>query len=82
MTVECWLSVQLLKYGRAVVASAPSSVWFAACGYVPERLDLALANADIPIVHVASRVAVPRHEPPLLIDLQHALGVVDDAVLV
>jgi len=46
-----------------------SSVCLSACGDRPERLDPAVANADIPIVHVARRVAVPRHEPQLLIDL-------------
>jgi len=63
-------------------ADITSSVCLSACGDRPERLDLAVADADIPIVHVARRVAVPRHEPQLLIDLQHAIGVVDDAVLV
>src|SRR6516162_5929430 len=61
---------------------APPSVSLAACRYRPERLDLALADADIPVVHVAGRVAVPRHEPQLLVDLQHALRVVNDTVLV
>ena len=63
-------------------ADITSSVCLAPCGYWPERLDLAIADADIPIVHIAGRVAVARHEPQLLIDLQHALGVFDDAVLV
>jgi hypothetical protein len=59
-----------------------SSVCLSACGYRPERLHFAVADADIPVVHVASRVAVPRHESQLVIDLQHALAIVDDAVLV
>ena len=63
-------------------ADIASSECLAPCGYWPERLDLAIADADIPIVHIAGRVAVARHEPQLLIDLQHSLGVFDDAVLV
>jgi class 3 adenylate cyclase len=59
-----------------------SLVCLATCGYRPKRLDLAFADADIPVVHVAGRITVPRHEPQLLIDLQYALGIVDDAVLV
>jgi hypothetical protein len=68
--------------GKADSLARRPSVCLAARGYRPERLDFALADADIPLVHVAGRVAVPRHEPQLLIYLQHALGVVDDAVLV
>jgi len=59
-----------------------SLVCLATCGYRPKRLDLAFADADIPVVNVAGRITVPRHEPQLLIDLQYALGIVDDAVLV
>jgi hypothetical protein len=66
--------------GKADITS--SSVSLAPCGYGPERLDLAIADADIPVVHVAGRVAVPRHESQLLIDLQYAFGILDDAVLV
>ena len=59
-----------------------SLVCLATCGYRPKRLDLAFVDADIPVVHVAGRIAVPRHEPQLLVDLQYTLGIVDDAVLV
>ena len=68
--------------GKADITGRQTSVCLAACGYRPERLDLALADADIPVVHIAGGITVPRHEPQLLIDLQHALGVVDDTVLV
>ena len=40
-----------------------SLVCLATCGYRPNRLDLAFADADISVVHVAGRITVPRHEP-------------------
>ena len=64
------------------LARRQSLVSLAARGYRPKRLDLAFADPDIPVVHVAGRITVPRHEAQLLIDLQYALGIVDDAVLV
>lgn len=75
-----WL--QPLRLGPIFSDVRQTSVCLAACGYRPERLDLALADADIPVVDIAGGITVPRHEPQLLIDLQHALGVVDDTVLV
>ena len=51
-----------------------SLVCLATCGYRPKRLDLAFADADIPVVHVAGRIAVPRHEPQLLIDLHEVVN--------
>ena len=66
---SCSSSTLVETCGRNCKADITSSVCLSACGDRPERLDHAVANADIPIVHVARRVAVPRHEPQLLIDL-------------
>src|SRR6056297_2945931 len=58
------------------------SVGLAAGRDRPDDLDLAVAHADIPVVDVAGGIAMAGHEAQLLVDLEHATLVRDDAVLV
>src|SRR5690606_20409959 len=58
------------------------SVGLAAGRDRPDDLDLAVAHADVPVVHVGGGIAVAWHQTQLLADLEHALGIFDDAVLV
>jgi hypothetical protein len=58
------------------------SVGLAARRNRPERFDFAVAHADIPVVHIASWIAVSGHKTQLLVDFEHALRVFDNAVLI
>ena len=48
----------------------------------PDGFNLAVPDADVPVMHVGGRVAVARHQPQLLAYFQRAGGVGDHAVLV
>ena len=59
-----------------------ASVSFATCRDGPQCLHLAVTHADVPIMHIARRVTVTRHQLELIIDLQDTVGVCNNTVLI
>jgi hypothetical protein len=67
---------------NAALVVSSFSVHLAASRDRPNDLHVSVPNSDVPVMHVAGRVAVAGHEAELVADLQDALGIVDDAVLI
>ena len=59
-----------------------ASIAFSARRDRPDDLDLAVAHADVPVVEVASRIAMPVNDFQLFIDAQNAEFVFDHSVFV
>jgi hypothetical protein len=63
--------------GPSAMVRDGGSIGLAARRDRPDHLDLAAAHADIPVMHVAGRVAVAGHQAQLVVDPQHARRVFD-----
>src|SRR6056297_4004688 len=62
--------------------SETGSIRATACRHRPNGFDDTVPYTDIPVVHVAGRVAMARHQLELVVDLENTVRIHDDAMLV